>query len=296
MKKVNLMNSLTKKAFLGLGMTALIFSVSCNNDVDPPVSEIDDAAIETEAIAQSDFEEIDDITTTMMAIAESNSGGRVESVEDDRCRCAEITHDKENHTITIDFGDGCEGPNGIVRSGIIFITYHGHRFVPGSYWTVTFRNYYVNRRHIEGLRTVTNVSESLEVNPTFHITLEDGKVTWPDETFTTREVDRTRVWVRASNPLLDETHILAGSVTSGLNRKGVNYNTEVLTDLIYKRNCRTDRRVRIPVQGTKQVVTGDRNCVIDYGNGECDAIIVVTCGDRTKTIDIANRDILQTTE
>ena len=69
------MNSLTKKAFLGLGMTALIFSVSCNNDVDPPVSEIDDAAIETEAIAQSDFEEIDDITTTI-----TRGGKRVSSV------------------------------------------------------------------------------------------------------------------------------------------------------------------------------------------------------------------------
>lgn len=294
MKKVNLKYALTKKAFLGLGIAALIFSMSCNDDVDSPVGEIDDATLEAESIAQSDFEEIDDITTNMMSIAEGTSGGRIESVDDDRCRCAEVTHDKENHTITIDFGDGCEGPNGVVRSGIIFITYHGHRFVPGSYWTVTFRNYHVNRRHIEGLRTVINVSESLETNPTFHITLEDGKVTWPDESFATREVDKTRVWVRSANPLMDETHILAGSTTSGMNRRGVNYKTEVLTDLIYKRNCRTDRKVRIPVQGTKRVVTGDRNCVIDFGDGECDAIIEVTCGDRTKVIDRANSDVLQT--
>ncbi|MCK5105399.1 MAG: hypothetical protein KAR17_21395 [Cyclobacteriaceae bacterium] len=296
MKKVNLMNALTKKAFLGLGMAALVFSVGCNDDVDPPASGIDDATIEAESIAQSDFEEVDDITTSIMGIAESSSGGRIANVEDDRCHCAEVTHDKENHTITIDFGDGCEGPNGIVRSGIIFITYHGHRFVPGSYWTVTFRNYFVNRRHIEGLRTVTNVSESLEVNPTFHITLEKGKVTWPDETFTTREVDRIRVWVRAANPLMDETHILAGSVTSGMNRRGVSYKTEVLTDLVYKRNCRNDRRIRIPVQGTKRVVIGDRSCVIDFGDGECDAIIEITCGDQTRIIDRANSDILQTTD
>ena len=297
MKSVNLKFALTKKAILGLGLAALVFFAGCNNDdVDPPVSEIDDATIEAEAIAQSDFEEIDDITTNIMGIAEGSSGGRIANVEDDRCKCAEITHDKENHTITIDFGDGCEGPNGIVRSGIIFITYQGHRFVPGSYWTVTFREYFVNRRHIEGLRTVTNISESLDVNPTFHITLEDGKVTWPDETFATRQVDRIRVWVRATNPLLDEFHILSGSVTSGMNRRGVAYKTEVLTDLIYKRNCRNDRRVRIPVQGTKQVVKRDRNCVIDYGDGECDTIIVITCGDRTKTIDMANRDSIQSTD
>jgi hypothetical protein len=296
MKKVNLKFELSKKAILGLGMIAFIFASGCDSDLDPPVSEIDDATIEAEAIAQSDFEEVDDITANIMGIAETSSDGRISNIEDDRCHCAEITHDKENHTITIDFGDGCEGPNGIVRSGIIFITYEGHRFVPGSYWTVTFRDFHVNGRHIEGLRTVTNISESLEVNPIFHIILEDGKVTWPDGSFATREVDRKRVWVRAVNLLLDEFHILSGSVTSGMNRRGVAYKTEVITDLIYKRNCRNDRRVRIPVQGTKQVVTRDRNCLIDYGNGECDTIFEVTCGDRTETIDMANRDRIQATD
>lgn len=289
MEKVNFLITLTKKAVLGISLTALVFSVACNNEVESPASGIDEAAIEAEAIAQADFEEVDDITASIMGIADSGIGGRVTGHGDDRCICAEVTHDKENKTITIDFGDGCTGPNGVVRSGIIFITYDGFRFVPGSYWTVTFRDYHVNRRHIEGLRTVTNVSESLLANPTFHITLEDGKVTWPDETFATREVDRTRVWLREVNPLLDQYHILTGSVTSGMNRKGINYNTEVLTDLVYKRSCRNDRRVRIPVQGTKQVIMGDRNCVVDFGDGECDAIIEVRCGDESKTIDLANR-------
>lgn len=289
MKKHELMSTLAKNVILGLGLTVLVFSVSCNNEIEPPAGGIDEASIETESIAQSSYDEVDDITSNIMIISESNSGGRVEGVNDDRCSCAEITHDQENHTITIDFGDGCEGPNGVVRSGIIFITYHGHRFVPGSFWTVTFRDYYVNRRHIEGLRTVTNISESLEADPTFHIVLEDGKITWPDETFATRVVDKIRVWIRAANPLFDEFHILTGSTTSGMNRRGDGFKTEVLTDLIYKRNCRDSRRIHIPVQGTKQMVTRDRNCVIDYGDGECDTIVEVTCGDEVKTIDMANR-------
>ncbi len=292
MKKVKFLNSLTRNAVLGFGMAMLIFSVSCNNDSDvvSPESEIDDATFEAESVAQSDYEEIDDMTTNLMLLAESNSGGRVESMKDKRFHCAEITHDKENKTITIDFGDGCKGPNGVVRSGIIFITYDGHRFVPGSYWTVTFRDYYVNRRHIEGFRTVTNISESLEAHPKFHIVLEKGKVTWPDETFATRQVDKTRVWVRASNPLLDETHILVGSTSKGMNRRGVAYKTNVLTDLVYKRNCRNDRKVRIPVQGTKQVMKRKSTCVIDYSDGECDTVIEIVCGDKTRTIDKANVD------
>jgi hypothetical protein len=289
MKTLNLLTDLTSKVILGIGIVSLAFFTACNNDeVDKAVIETEDATIEEESIAQSDFEEVDDITSNIMGLAEANSGGRIASVEDDRCRCAEITHDKENHTITIDFGDGCEGPNGVVRSGIIFITYEGRRFVPGSYWTVTFRDYYVNKRHIEGLRTVTNISESLETNPTFHITLEEGKVTWPDNTFAKRVVDKIRVWVRADNPLLDEFHILSGSTTAGVNRREVAYTTEVLTDLIYKRNCRNDRRIRIPVQGTKLVTKRESTCVIDFGNSECDTIIEKRCdGDDVNTVDLA---------
>jgi len=295
MKTLELKTEFIKKAIHIFGVAALVFFAACtSDDIEKSTNKNDDTTLEAESIAQSDFDEVDDITSNIMGIAETNTGGRIESVEDDRCHCALITHDKENQTITIDFGDGCEGPNGVIRSGIVFITYDGRRFVPGSFWTVTFRNYYVNRRHIEGLRTVTNISESLEANPTFHITLEDGKVTWPDETFATREVDKVRVWVRASNPLLDEFHILTGSGASGMNRRGIAYKTEVLTDLVYKRNCRNDRRIRIPVQGTKQIMTRERTCVIDYGNGECDSIVEIRCDSDSapSTVDLADDSLI----
>ena len=292
MKTLELMTKTSSKAILRIGIASMVFFTGCDQDdvASIPVDGIDEATIEVEAVAQSDFEEIDDITSNIMALAEASTGGRVESVDDDRCHCAEITHDKENMTITIDFGDGCEGPNGVVRSGIIFITYTGRRFIPGSTWTVTFREFYVNRRHIEGLRTVTNISESLESNPTFHITLGDGKVTWPDETSATREVDKTRVWVRAANPLFDEYHILAGSTTSGTNRRETAYKTEVLTDLVYKRSCRNDRKVRIPVQGTKLVLKREKTCVLDYGNGECDAEVELKCDtDEVSDLDMSQQ-------
>ncbi len=290
MKKADIKNRIKIKFILGLAVAIMVFFTGCNNDqVESPASEVDEETLDAESIVQADFEDIDDITSIVMEIAESNSGGRIASIDDDRCQCAVITHDTENHTITIDFGDGCVGPNGVVRSGIIFITYDGRRFVPGSTWTITFRNFYVNRRQIEGLRTVTNISESLEANPTFHITLEDGKITWPDETFATREVDKIRVWVRSSNPLLDEFHILTGSTTSGMNRRSIAYKTEVLSDLIYKRNCRNDLRIRIPVQGIKEIIKREKTCVIDFGNGECDTIVEITCGDVVRTLNWEER-------
>ncbi len=82
---------------------------------------------------------------------------------------------------------------------------------------------------------------------------------------------------------MDEFHILAGSVASGMNRRGIAYKTEVLSDLVYKRNCRNNLRIRIPVQGTKQIMTRERTCVIDYGDGECDSIVEIRCGENAST-------------
>lgn len=291
MKTLIKMTELSSISIKGLAIALLVFFAACESDEVNHVEDgVDVATLEAEATAESDYDEVDDITSNIMELAEANAGGRIGESDgnDERCRCAEITHDKENKTITIDFGDGCEGPNGVVRAGIIFITYSGPRFVPGSFWTVTFRDYFVNRRKIEGLRTVTNVSDSRESNPTFHITLEGGKVTWPDGAVATREVDKTRVWVRAANPLLDEVHILAGSTTAGTNKSGVSYKTQVLNDLIYKRSCRSDgRKVRKPVAGTKEISKGDRTCVIDYGDGECDNLTTITCNsDEALTLDV----------
>lgn len=289
MKTFNSMYSLLGKSILGLGVAALLFTTSCQQSAEEP-SEIDQTSIEAEAIAEADFDEVDEISESAMGYSDGSIGGRVAGNGlDERASCATVTHDKEAKTITIDFGDGCTGPYGVTRSGIIFITYTGARFIPGSKWTITFLDFYIDRRHIEGTRTVENVSESLESDPKFHILLEGGKVTWPDETFATREVNRYRVWVRASNPINDEIHILEGSVANGINRDGVTYSNTVLSDLIYKRACRGSNSARIPVQGTKEVVLDDVTYIIDFGDGECDSIITITSQGRTITVDLSQR-------
>ena len=80
-----------------------------------------------------------------------------------------------------------------------------------------------------------------------------------------------------------DLHILSGSTASGTNRREVAYKTEVLTDLVYKRNCRNDRRVRIPVQGSKLIAKREKTCVIDFGNGECDAEFELRCDNDEST-------------
>lgn len=292
MKTPKTINLLLVKSTLLLGVVAMLFVTSCQQSAENPTQNFE--ATTADAIAEADFDEIDDISQGAMGYSDGSIGGKISSEEgrgmDERASCATVTHDKEAQTITIDFGDGCIGPHGHTRSGIIFITYTGKRFIPGSIWTITLKDFYIDDRHIEGTRTVENVSESLEDNPKFHITLVGGKVTWPDGVFATREVDRYRVWVRAANPLLDEMHILEGSIAYGLNKEGDSYSSTVLTDLVYKKICRSDRSARFPVSGVKEITVGENTILIDFGDGECDSLVTITKDGVTTEVDLADRN------
>lgn len=262
------------------GMTA------CNQDDDLLSVVTDNETVELEVIADADFDELDDLVSEGMGFAEASSGARTNQHGDHRFECAEITHDSENKTITIDFGDGCEGLNGRVRSGKIIITYTDFRFVPGSVFTYVLEDFAIDGRQIEGTRVIENVSVTIDDNPVFHITLTDGKITFLDGTVATREVDRLRMWVRASNPINDEFHILEGSTANGVNREGLNYEVTVLETLIYKRNCREGRRF-IPVAGVKEIKKGDDVIIIDFGDGECDNLVTINFNGRIETIEIS---------
>jgi len=269
-----------------LAALIVIQFTGCNED-EQPIVEIDEDTVEMESISDADFDEIDDLVAVGMGAAEdpSSPGSRTSGIDDERFRCAEVTINRETRTLIIDFGDGCEGPRGRIRSGIVRITYSGFRFLPGSVITTTLEHFAIDGRQIEGTRVVENISESLQVNPSFHIILTGGKITFEDGLEATREVDRVRTWVRAPNPINDEWHILENSTAFGSNRKGNSYEVTVVETLVYKRKCRNDR-VFLPVSGVKEIIRGDNLIVIDYGDGECDNIVTASFNGVIKTIEI----------
>lgn len=271
-----------KKLSFILTLSTAIFMSSCSDedglDTSALVDEID---LSTDASLESNYEDVDLITEAGMETIEID-GGRTE--RDLLLECAEVIHDEENQTVTIDYGDGCEGPNGRIRRGQVIIEYNERRLIPGAFRRVTLQDFSVDNVLIEGTRTVTNVSESITDSPSFEITLVGGKVTFEDETTATRDASRTRTWFRASNPLADETSVEGGS--SGTRRDGASYSVEILERLVYKRGCRV-ARVFIPVSGIKQITSGDNVAIINYGDGECDRLVTVTINGETtiETID-----------
>lgn len=96
--------------------------------------------------------------------------------------CATITVTPNDSTypktITIDFGDSCRGRDGRVRSGKMIINFTGPIRRPGSVVTLSFDNFYVNRVHIEGTTTFSNLS--VPPQHKWSITVAGGRVTFPN--------------------------------------------------------------------------------------------------------------------
>src|SRR5215831_9429859 len=63
-------------------------------------------------------------------------------------------------TITIDFGDGCVCRDGKFRKGSIVLNFSAPLRHPGAVLTITLNNFYVNRVHLEGTKTITNESDT----------------------------------------------------------------------------------------------------------------------------------------
>ncbi len=272
------------KNLLFLMSLLMLIGFSACNDDEGSIQETE-VDVDSEASIESTFEDVDNIAEAGM---DDNTSGRTEGERDALLGCAEVTRDDETNTITIDFGDGCTGPNGRVRTGRIIIVHDGRRFQPGAFRTITFDNFTVDTIKVEGTRTVKNISDSTSASPVFEISLTGGKLTFPDGTTATREATWTRTWERALNPLEDITRV-DGSA-SGTNREGVEYSVDITQELVYDRGCRLSG-IFIPVSGVKVFTAGENVVTIDYGDGNCDNLVTVTRNGETveKEINIRKR-------
>lgn len=280
MKTINFLNTL----HYGSGKRVLLYAsmiiallVSCNNDdTTADFSATDNESAALDAKDDYYFDDTDDMVTEALAESDAElSGGR--TTTDARFACAVITWTgtREYAILKIDFGDGCVGPRGNLRKGVIIVERTGVWNEPGTYWVTNFFDYSVNGIGIDGTRTVTLVSVT-DALVTYDVILEDGKITWPDGRVGTREAKHRREHERHENHLLDR--IIIYGTAQGTLCNGRKFYIEIIEPLIYDRACAAEG-VFIPVQGVKFIKHGNRELTIDYGDGTCDNIVTLTFKD-----------------
>jgi hypothetical protein len=286
-------NKLLKSTSI-LMIASIAWMSSCKDE--EKISARDTQDVTEEAVTDTYFQDMDDMAGVAVQSDAATNGGRlaggreVTGITDDRFKCSgaivTIVADPNSTTtapkgvITVNFGTtGCPDLRGNIRTGKLFFTYNGKRFVTGSTIVTTGENYTINGIKLEGTRTLTNLGGSTAEAPKFNVTLAGGKATFEDGTSAQRESSITMTWVRGTTVADDKLVIDQSSTASGTTRGGRQYAVSLLKQLEFKRSC------GIAVSGTKKyVIDGTKEITIDYGDGTCDKTVTITLNGITRTI------------
>jgi hypothetical protein len=291
--------SLVTRVYSAGMLAAFMFLIACEGSLD--LTSSDSKNVQNEAQVDGVYEDADDIagmaliadTAPLTGAREDNGRTIPKDRLDARFSCATTTLELASDNtpqnphgfITIDFGAaGCQDGKGNTRKGKINVEYKGRRFSPGSSVTTTFDNYSLNDVKIEGTRTVSNSAASTDSAPQFTIKLLNGKTTWPDGTTATRSSERTRTWIRATNPMNDSWEVTGNA--SGTNREGKAYSMMITKRLLYKRDCAMSARIFMAVEGTKELTVDGKKITIDYGAGACDRKVTITINGEAKEVEV----------
>lgn len=171
-------------------------------------------------------------------------------------------------TLTIDFGSGCIGPDGISRSGQIKATFQNNFSAEGSTAEVLFVNYTTGQYALSGTYTVTRNGATQ-----FSENVADAVIAWG-----TREVrweaELTRSWTAGDTTdfttfgnmdgLNDDLFELTGTA-EGNDSNTHPFSLEILTGLVLPADC------QYITEGTLSIYpTNFNEGTVDYGSGECD--------------------------
>ncbi len=263
----------------------LVLTFSCNTDDENVIDPGDKTAYEGEEYTESMFEAVESISFSAVDYAEANSSGRLATYDDPEIACAEITFDggMESGYIKIDFGTGCEGPDGRVRKGIVEVNYTGFWLQQGSTITTTLTNFYIDEMKVEGTSKLKNMATSLS-QIVYTENISGGKITWPDNTFLTRTSDRENTIVFGSS--FEDYVLEVEGTASGTTREGIAYEAKTVEPLVFKSNC-MGSYIYLPVQGIKAINIPDRQEItVNYGSGDCDNLINVAVGKYSATVTI----------
>ena len=278
---------------ISIGALAIIFATmlfSCQKDVsstnNQAVTEEQAASYSEESsMAEASFDDAEDIATAA-ADEEGNASeyginGRGFNPSFIELRaaignCATITVAPNDSTypktITIDFGTGCLGLDGKFRSGAIVVHLTAPLRRPGSVVTITFRNYFVNRVHLEGTKIISNLSD-----PPGHkwsVQVVGGKVTFPSGrgwSYQSLKV-KTQVAGMDTRIVRDDVYEITGRSQTEFNG-GLTITLNTESPLVKKVACPwiSDGKLKIKIN--------DRVLYLDYGipnNGQCDNKALLT--------------------
>lgn len=270
------------------GLMTIFFSIvfficSCQNE-EIGVSQATMVS-ESEADLEMVFNAVNAITSAAMKYAtEQTTAQRTAQNGELACAAVEFEGTEKIGKIVIDFGtQGCRGKDGLRRRGKIIVEYNGKQIYYGSLIYTTFVDFYLDKYKVEGTIKSENISDRAEKQ--FNISVSDGKLIFPDQTYATWQTERVHTWIDSAghNGVLSVT-----GTSKGLTNTGKAYSTFIEEPLIINLACAESGNYT-PVQGIKSIVLNtEEKSLIDYGTGNCDRQYTITTEEVSQETDNNN--------
>lgn len=188
-------------------------------------------------------------------------------------------------TITIDFKTGTTDHHGVLRKGIVKITYSGRRWAAGSTHSISFSGYARNRVTIDDgtIYTITNRTDSLAAAREFHHVLKGCQLTFPDQKTFKRDAD----FIATIDFELKTVTLSVNSATDstkGTTRYGASFVMKITKPIIYKSQC-IGSKIYLPSGGAKTITVGSSTYAVAYDSTRtCSKFVTVKVGDKSATI------------
>lgn len=254
---------------LVLGLALSIFILSCSKD---DSSSTDNTLNAAQARTSA---EIDNITDDVSAIVDnqidiqlSDTGRMIDTPESFLPPCATVSTVVTGNTWTrtIDFGsEGCTMPNERVLKGMIIITKTANSDPLSRTFTITFSDFFINLRQIEGSKTIVRTLTTVApIQPTSSMTM-NITVTFPNGESYARTGNRVSEMIEGYDTPIWSDNIFRVSGNWSTTRPNWSQTTTITTPLVFRMNC----QYRL-VRGVLEIVRNNNTAVIDYGDGTCD--------------------------
>ena len=278
-----------KGTILLLSLFIAAFFTACDNQPDTINDSGDDltiAELEVSALksAESVDEEIDAARYASHMRGMFNPFFRVPHFRfgDHFPPCATVTVENEEFpkTIVIEYGDDCVSRRGITKTGTITITVTDSLSHPGATYTVVYDDLVMGDKVKNMTATYTYEGPNENGNDVVSWT-SVGTTQIGDTILVEREVSHSKEWLSGygTPDISDDQFLLSGGGTITIN--GTNTFKEEIIDPLYM-----DRACRFILSGTVEITKNEETMLIDFGDGECDNVAVVTKDGESEEIDL----------
>ena len=280
------LKQLNLKGIMSLMLVTALTVVSCTNEetASDELTNTGDEVISATELQFSDesemiSEEVTTIAEDVYATDEISMTSKADYQSDHLPDCVTITTVVTDTTRekTLDFGEGCELPNGNLLSGIIHLSYAKDMELASKTIALSLENFTFNGVSVEGSADILRVRSNDNGNPqgTANATFN---ATWPEGDTASFEGTRTREWIEGygSGFWGDNVFLITGKRTY-VGREGNVFMKEVISPLRREMSC------RFIVSGILEISRNDNTANLDFGDGSCDAKGVLTQPDGTET-------------